>query len=280
MPEISHASVNRHWERVKSSILGPYMMDGFGFPVSAGDFRFRAEARIVRRLLARVEHNGAVLDLGSGIGYWAGEFARRFSQVVAVEGSNALYPALEEQCALYANIRTIHGNVLSFEPDGHYSLVFLGGLLMYLDEDDVTTLLQKLIPCLGPDGIILCRESTVRAKRVTHTGVYPVVYRSVPDYKRIFKQCGLTLKHVERNEPYVLMQMGCELIKKWKRFVPEPFHSLQIVGRLTYWGIRLGAPWIKRLPRIFGIPFPSLENHFFVLGTEPIVNEQAVRITL
>ena len=273
MPEIDHASVNRYWENVKSSILGPYMMDGFGFPVSAGDFRFRAEARIVRRLLRGVEHNGTVLDLGSGVGYWAEEFARSFSRVVAVEGSNALYPALQERCAPYRNIRTVHGNVLSFEPGGHYNLVFLGGLLMYLDENDVIALLQKLIPCLGPNGIILCRESTVRGETVTRAGDYPVVYRSVPDYKRIFKRCGLTSKHVERNEPYVLMQMGCELIKKWKRVVPEPFQALRIVGHLIYGGARLGAPWIAHLPKVLGIPFPSLENYFFVLGTGPIVNE-------
>ncbi len=249
------------------------MMDDFGFPVSAGDFRFQAESRIVRRLLGRVDHNGVVLDLGSGVGCWAEEFARSFSQVVAVEGSKALYQALEERCAQYSNIRAIHGNVLSFEPEGHYSLLFLGGLLMYLDENDVITLLQRLIPRLRQDGIILCRESTVRVGTVTRDGDYPVVYRSVSDYKRIFKQCGLTLKRVERNEPYVLMQMGCELIKKWKFFVPEPFQALQIVGRLTYWGMRLGAPLIKRLPKVLGIEFPNLTNHFFVLGAGPTVNE-------
>jgi len=252
------------------------MMDGFGFPVSAGDFRFRSEVQIVRRLLRDVEHNGTVLDLGSGVGYWAEEFARSFSRVVAVEDSNALFPALEQRCAPYANIRTIHGNVLSFEPDGHTSLVFLGGLLMYLDETDVIALLQKLIPCLTPDGIILCRESTVRGKMVTRTGDYPVVYRSVPDYQRIFKQCGLTSRHIERNEPYVLMQMGCELIKKWKTFVSTRFQMLGVVGPLVYWSLRLGNPWVKRLPKILGIPFPVLENHYFVLGTGPVVNEQPV----
>ena len=244
------------------------MMDGFGFPVSAGNFRFRAEARIIRRLLGKTEHNGTVLDLGSGVGYWAEEFANSFSQVVAVEGSDALYPALEQRCCQYANIRTIHGNVLSFEPDGHYSLIFLGGLLMYLDEKDVTALLQKLTPFLGPDGIILCRESTVRGETVIRTGDYPVVYRSVSDYQRIFKQCGLTPKHVERNEPYVLMQMGCELIKEWKALVPARFQMLGLIGPLVYWNLRLGAPWIKRLPKILGIPFPVLENHYFVLATD------------
>lgn len=243
------------------------MMDGFGFPVSAGEFRFRAEARIVRRLLRCIENNGPVLDLGSGIGHWAEEFARSFSRVIAVEDSNALYQALEERCASIPNIRTIQGNVLAFEPNGQYSLIFLGGLLMYLDEYDVVSLLQKLVPCLGLDGIILCRESTVRGKTVTRAGNYPVVYRSVSDYKRIFKQCGLTLKHVERNEPYVLMQMGCELIKKWRRVVPQPLQVLPVVGRLAYWSMRLGDPWIKRLPKVLGIPFPILENHFFVLGT-------------
>ena len=273
MSEIDHALVNQYWENVKSSILGPYLMDDFGFPESAGDFRFKAESLIVRYLLRGIEHNGTVLDLGSGVGYWAEEFARSFSQVVAVEGSSILYPALEKRCAGCSNVRTIHGNVLSFESDGQYSLVFLGGLLMYLDENDVIDLLKKLIPSLGPDGIILCRESTVRGETVTRSGDYPVVYRSVENYKRIFKQCGLTLGHVERNEPYVLMQMGCELIKKWKETVPEPFQALQIVGRLTYWGLRLSAPWIRRLPKLLGMPFPSLENHFFVLGTGPIVKE-------
>ncbi len=273
MPEIDHASVSQYWENVESSILGPYMMNDFGFPVSAGDFRFQAESRIVRRLLNCVGRNGTVLDLGSGVGYWAEWFAHNFSHVVAVEDSSALYFALEKRCTPYSNIRAIHDNVLSFEPNGHYSLVFLGGLLMYLDEGDVIALLQKLIPRLGPDGIILCRESTVRGKTVTRTGDYPVVYRSVPEYERIFKECGLTLEHVERNEPYVLMQVGCELIKKWKRAVPESLHALQFVGRLTYWGMRLGAPLIKSLPGVGRIPFPSLKNHFFVLGASSIVSK-------
>ena len=279
MPEIDRASVNRYWENAKASILGPYMMEGLGFPESAGDFRFQAESRIVRRLLRGVEHSGTVLDLGSGVGYWTEEFARSFSQVVTVEGSGGLYLALEKRCASYSNVRAIHGNVLSFEPEGPYSLVFLGGLLMYLNENDVISLLQKLIPCLGPNGIILCRESTVRAETVTRTGDYPVIYRSVPNYKRIFKQCGLTLKQVERNEPYVLLEIGCELIEKWKQAVPESLQALQLVGRLCYWGMRLGGSVIKSLLKLLGISFPSLENYFFVLGTRPSLNEQSVDIT-
>lgn len=270
MLEIDLASVSRYWAGVKSSILGPYMMDGFGFPVSAGNYRFRAESKIVRRPLHNVARNGTVLDLGSGVGYWEEQFAKEFSNVVAVESSGVLYQALEERCAPYANVTTVLGNALSFEPDGDVSVIFLGGLLMYLDEADVTTLLQRLTPHLDAGGIILCRESTVRGVTVKQEGDYPVVYRSVLSYQRIFKQCGLTVRHVERNEPYVLMQMGCELVKKWMKIVPRSFRYLPVVGHLSYWSMRLGNPWIQRLSGLLGISFPNLENHFFVLGTDGI----------
>ena len=268
MAEIDHTTVNQYWAGVSPSILGPYMMDGFGFPIAAGDFRFRTESRIVRRLLQGVDPQSVVLDLGSGIGYWAEEFARSFSRVVAVEGSSALYQALKERCAAYPDIHPVHDNVLSFELEGHYGLVFLGGLLMYLDKSEVIALLQRLRPHLGSAGIILCRESTVRGKTVTQEGDYPVVYRSVSVYRDLFKRCGLVVRHVERNEAYVLMQMGCELIKKWKAFMPSHLQALKIVGPLIYWGMRLGNPWMTCLPKALGIPFPVLENHYFVLATD------------
>ena len=268
MAEIDHTLVNQFWSEVTPSILGPYMMDGFGFPIAAGDFRFRAESRIVRRLLREVDPQSTVLDLGSGIGYWAEEFAQKFSRVVAIESCSEIYQVLKERCAAYPNVHPVHGNVLSFELEGHYGLVFLGGLLMYLDESDVIELLQSLHPHLGSSGIILCRESTVRGKTVTQEGHYPVVYRSVPVYLDLFKRCGLAVRHVERNEAYVLMQIGCELIKKWKTLMPSYLQALGIVGPLIYSAMRLGNPWITRLPNALGLPFPVLENHYFVLATD------------
>ncbi len=270
MPEIDHTAVDQYWSGVKASILGPYMMDGFGFPASAGHFRFRSEFRVVKRLLRDVDPDGTMLDLGCGVGYWAETFAQRFSCVVAVEGSGALYQAMEERCAPYPNVRPVLGNVLSFAPQGYYRVVFLGGLLMYLDEQAVLALLQRLAAHLDPGGIILCRESTVRGKTETRAGDYPVVYRSVQEYRRIFKQCGLTVRQSERNEPYVLMQTGCELVKKWKELVPKPLQMPGVVGHLAYRAMRLGNPWINHIPGALGIQFPKLENHFFVLEPEAI----------
>jgi SAM-dependent methyltransferase len=265
MVEINSTLVRQYFEGVKTSILGPYMMDGYGFPNSAGDFRFQAETQIVERLLGGVDRRGAVLDLGCGVGYWAEAFAQNFSAVVAVEGSANLFRELRTRCVPYSNIESEHRNVLSFQPEGDFSLAFLGGLLMYLDESDVVALLGKVKKSLRPGGIILCRESTVRGNTLTLTGDYSVVYRSIENYRRIFKNSGLVVRTIERNEPYVLLQIGCEFIDKWKALMPKPFQMLPLMGRLAYWLLRTMNPWILNVSTTFKTPFPSLENNFFVL---------------
>ena len=86
---------------------------------------------------------------------------------------------------------------------------------------------------------------------------YQVVYRSVSDYARIFETCGLGVHHVERIEPYVLLQIGCELVRSWKETAPDRFQALQAVGHLTYFMLRLGNPWITRVPRCWASGFRS-----------------------
>ncbi len=267
---LDYSIVNSYWKKADPSIMGPYMMEGFGFPISAGRFRFRAESVIVQRLThnAKVDTAGAVLDLGSGVGYWAEYFALIFKKVVAVEASTPLYESLVQRCSSYDNLTPIHDDVISFEPEGRFSLIFLGGLLMYINENDAIALLKKLKPFLTSDGIILCRESTVRNGTATRDGDYQAVYRSVPTYLSLFNRCGLTVAQTCLNAPYILMQMGCELIKKWKAKVPRNLQFVPAVGHLTYWGLRLGNPWITHIPSAMGIDFPELTNHFFLLRSD------------
>jgi len=266
-PLLDYASVSRYWSKAKPSIMGPYMMDGFGFPVGAGSYRFDAECEIVERLIrtASIKLDGAVLDLGSGVGFWAEYFAQHFGKVTAIEASPPLYGAMVARCSKYANATLLNDNVLDFEPDNLYSMIFLGGMLMYLNESDVMSLLKRVTPFLEPGGIVLCRESTVRSGTLTRQDDYHVVYRSVQTYSSLFGKCGLSVDHVELNTPYFLMQMGCEFIKKWKAAVPGPLQAIPLVGELTYRVLRLGGAGLTRLPDALGIEFPMLTNHFFVL---------------
>jgi 16S rRNA A1518/A1519 N6-dimethyltransferase RsmA/KsgA/DIM1 with predicted DNA glycosylase/AP lyase activity len=265
MTTLDYTTVSRYWDRARPSILGPYMMDGFGFPATAGEFRFRGEGSIVKQLTDGTDPDGCVLDLGSGIGCWTEYFAPRFARVVAVEASRPLFDAMQERCGPYPNVTMIHGDVMLFHPEDHYEVVFLGGMLMYLNEDDVISLLKKLTPFLQPEGIILCRETTVRKADITRSGDYQAVYRSLENYGRIFSECGLSAMKVQMNLPYVVMQMGCEFVNKWKTTVPARMQLTSFVGRLVYWFLRLGYPWIGRVPTALGWAYPELTNHFFVL---------------
>ena len=208
------------------------------------------------------------MDLGSGIGYWAEYFAEQFAKVVAVEASAPLYDALKQRCTSSPNVETVQGDVLLFEPKDRYELVFLGGLLMYLNENGVVSLLQKLSRFLEPGGIIVCRETTVQQGIVTRDGDYQAVYRSITEYQRIFVECGLTVVNEKRNAPYVLMQMGCEFVKKWKTLLPARLQMIPVVGHLVYWALRISDPWITHIPGAFGMVYPKLTNHFFVLRPE------------
>ncbi len=294
-PQLDYAKVRAYWKSARPSMLGPYMMDGFGFPVGAGHFRFRGELKAVEDAIQHLGPDTSVLDLGSGVGVWAEYFAQRFGKVVAVEASATLYDVLKEQCSRYPNVTTHNCDVLSFdlkdelehtavtEPAGGFGLVFLGGLLMYLNDRDIASLLRKLIPHLEPGAIVLCRESTIRHGTHTKQGDYQVVYRSVETYQSILSDAGFDVVSVQANTAYINVQMACELTKKWKSLLPERFHCLPIAGRLAYWGYRLGYPWNTRLiPWIMGkigCEFPLLTNHFFVLrpGGQTVVDRRDTR---
>ncbi len=142
---------------------------------------------------------------------------------------------------------------------------------MYLNDPDVTTLLRKISPSLSSGGLILCRETTVRTGAVTLQGDYQATYRSTEIYTRMFKECGLSVLRCEMNVPYVLMQMGCEFMKKWQQVVPKRLQASSIIGKLVYSGLRLSYPWATRIPVALGFAFPELTNHFFVLqpGSRP-----------
>ena len=274
-PQLDYLKVRAYWKRARPSMLGPYMMDGFGFPAGAGRFRFRGELNAVEETIRDLRSGTSVLDLGSGVGVWTEYFAQRFAKVVAVEASSSLYEVLKDRCSRYPNVTTYNRDVLSFEPKGKFGptdgfgLVFLGGLLMYLNDRDVRALLRKLIPCLGPEALVLCRESTIRHGVKALHGDYQVVYRSVETYRSILVDAGFDVLSVQANSAYINAQMACELIKKWKALVPDRIRCLPVVGRLAYWGLRLGYPWNTRLiPWLFarmGREFPLLTNHFFVL---------------
>ena len=148
-------------------------------------FVFTQKPGLRKQLIRGLNPAGTVLDLGSGIGFWTEHFAQHFAKVVAVEASTPLYEALVQRCAEYSNVEAVQGDAVSFEPEDSVELVFLGGLLMYLNENDAVSLLRKLVGSLAPCGVIVCRETTVRRTDMTREGDYQAIYRSGPSHRTL-----------------------------------------------------------------------------------------------
>jgi SAM-dependent methyltransferase len=279
--QLDYAKVQAYWKQAAPSILGPYMMDGLGFPAYAGRFRFRQEQKAVAGLLRGrgLASSCSVLDIGSGVGFWSEYFARSFAKVVSVESSPSLYGALKDRCSRYPNVKTYNDDALSLKLQDNFGLVFLGGLLMYLNEHDIRTLMEQIVAHLAPGALVICRESTIRRGTKTLKGEYQVVYRSVETYRSIFADAGFDVVHAQPNAAYICPQMSCELVKKWKAMFPQRCRWLPIVGQLAYWGLRIGYPWNTRvipwLMALSGREFPFLTNHFFAL--EPCCCAQVSR---
>ena len=65
-----------------------------------------------------------------------------------------------------------------------------------------------------------------------------------------------------------MIQMGSEFVKKWKALVPVRLQMIPVVGHLVYWALRIGYPWMTHVPGAFGVVYPKITNHFFVLRPE------------
>ena len=177
--------------------------------------------------------------------------------------------AARERVASLSNVEILEGDGRYDLPEGSFDMIFLGGLCMYLNDDDLIELLHSLKNRLTEGGSIILRESTSRQGVYLAQGEYQAVYRSVNLYHQLFDDAGPFRVEVRRNYGYTNLVTAEELVslrRKWLPFLPRESTTL---GSLTWWVLRGATPisfWA--LPRMFSqlsIPWPRLQNHFFRL---------------
>lgn len=104
-----------------------------------------------------------VLDLGAGAGQWAFRFAERGAQrVLAVEyASTMAETGLAE--GRQRGLEQVSYQVCAaetFETEEAFDLVFISGLVLYLNDDQVEALLPRLHRFVKPGGLLMVRDGT------------------------------------------------------------------------------------------------------------------------
>lgn len=146
------------------------------------------------------------LDLGCGAGRWTRELARRGVEVTGVDAIASLLAAARrglEADGFLARATLLQGDLstgeLPAELSGAFDLIYIGGVLMYLEDDTVRRLAAALVARLRPGGRLLLREAVrATARREEQSRVegvsYAVIYRDRAAYPALFTAAGWRLQ--------------------------------------------------------------------------------------
>ena len=270
--QIDDAAVQRYFDGADGTAPAAMSMMAheYNLPSNAVAYRLGKELRTIGTWLDPVGKPGRVLDVGCGAGAWVEIFARRYRSVIGVERSYAMVEDAKRRVSHLSNAQILQGDGRQDLPAGPFDLIFLGGLCMYLGDNDVVALLHSLKSRLSEGGTIILRESTVREGVQFAEGVYQAVYRSVERYQKLFGEAEFFRVEVRRNAGYTSMEIAEEAVvfrRKWLPFLPK---DSNLFGHLTWWLLRLASPitfWA--LPRALSglnVAWPRLQNHFFKLN--------------
>ena len=269
--QIDDAAVKKYFDNATGGTAATVSMmtHEFNLPASAARYRLQKEIETICDWLGAVNDSGRVLDVGCGAGAWSEIFSQRYKTVIGIEQSSLMLKAARERVASLPNVKILEGDGRHDLPEGSFDMIFLGGLCMYLNDDDLIELLHSLKNRLTEGGSIILRESTLHQGVYLAQGEYQAVYRSVNLYHQLFDDAGPFRVEVRRNYGYTNLVTAEELVslrRKWLPFLPRESTTL---GSLTWWVLRGTRPisfWA--LPRMFSqlsIPWPRLQNHFFRL---------------
>lgn len=269
--QIDDAAVKKYFDNAKGGTAATVSMmtHEYNLPASAASYRIHKETETIRDWLGAVHQTGSVLDVGCGAGTWSEIFAERYKTVIGIEQSSLMLKAAKERTAHLANVKILEGDGRHDLPEGPFDMIFLGGLCMYLNDDDVMALLKAMKSRLNKGGSIILRESTLHQGVSLSEGEYQAIYRSVCLYRQLIDGAGSLNVEVRRNYGYTNLVTAEELVilrRKWLPFLPKNSTTL---GSLTWWVLRgTAAISFWAMPRIFSklsLSWPRLQNHFFRL---------------
>ena len=130
-----------------------------------------------------------VLELGAGIGRYTSHFAQFASRVTAVDFTEKFLEQNRKATARFNNITYHCTDVmdLEFAPES-FDFVFINWLLMYLDNQQIVLLRDRIRQWLRIGGTLFFRESCVWEGATSGSlRNNPARYRSDSHYTRIFE---------------------------------------------------------------------------------------------
>jgi len=161
------------------------------------------ERRRVREFLP-LDPGASLLDLGAGIGAWSLYLAPFVARVVAVEYNEAFVRFGREEQARggIGNVEFVVSPAEAFTTAEPFDLVFISGLMIYLNDGAALRLMRNLRALVRPGGAVVLRDGTgVPARHEINDRFsealqarYSAVYRTREEYVALFREAGCALE--------------------------------------------------------------------------------------
>lgn len=159
----------------------------------------------------------SVLELGAGIGRFTGELAKKAGQVLALDFIESVIKKNESINGHHKNVKFMCADVtspsLNISPNS-IDLIFSNWLLMYLSDEEVENLAERIVKWLRPGGYIFFRESCFHQSGDHKRKSNPTHYREPRFYTKVFKECQM---QDGSGNSYELSLVGCKCIGAYVR---------------------------------------------------------------
>ncbi|XP_039812589.1 phosphoethanolamine N-methyltransferase 1-like [Panicum virgatum] len=134
----------------------------------------------------------SVLELGAGIGRFTGELAKTAGHVLALDFIESVIKKNESINGHYKNTSFMCADVtcpdLMIEANS-IDLIFSNWLLMYISDEEIDKLVERMVKWLKVGGYIFFRESCFHQSGDLERKVNPTHYREPRFYTKVFKEC-------------------------------------------------------------------------------------------
>ncbi|KAI3910403.1 hypothetical protein MKX01_034797 [Papaver californicum] len=159
----------------------------------------------------------SVLELGAGIGRFTGELAKEAGQVIALDFIDNVIKKNEAINGHFKNVKFMCADVTSPElqiSPGSVDLIFSNWLLMYLSDNEVEKLVERMVKWLKVGGHIFFRESCFHQSGDCKRRNNPTHYREPRFYTKIFKDCQML---EGSGDSFELSLLSCKCIGAYVR---------------------------------------------------------------
>lgn len=164
------------------------------------------------------EYEGkSVLELGAGIGRFTGELAQQAGQVIALDFIENVIKKNEAINGHLGNIKFMCADVTSQDlnfSDESMDLIFSNWLLMYLSDQEVEKLAERMVKWLKVGGYIFFRESCFHQSGDHKRKNNPTHYRVPRFYTKVFKECYL---NAGKGKSFELSLIACKCLGSYVR---------------------------------------------------------------